>query len=213
MKDDHETVAGGGLASAGAAPFSRRHLMGRFGKGAVAVGVVAWITPEILIATPTAAGAVSQCPDKDNDGDDCDPDKNGGGGDGGDNGGDGGDNGGNGGNNGDQNAPPQSSPSGGSNGGTGGSTGSGSSTGGAGVINSTSPAVDASGSSTNPAAPAFAASQGSSSGGSLPFTGGNLARDTELAGALIGGGWLLTRWAARRNRAAVEGEPGPEPDA
>ena len=139
--------------------------MRRVGKGAVAAGVVAWVTPEILIATPTSAGAMSSPPNN-------------------------------------QNGPPQSSGGGGSAGGSNGQSGS------------TQPQVAASGNSGS-AAPVSAGAQGAGSGGSLPFTGLDLEAEAAAAGALIGGGWLLTRWAARkRNRdpgiehAGGEARPG-----
>jgi hypothetical protein len=185
--------------------------MGRLGKGAVAAGVVAWVTPEILIATPTTAGAISQppqCQDKDGDNDDCDPDPNGGDGD--DKGGDGGGDNNpspNNGNNGD-NGPAQSSPSGGATAGAGGgSQGSGP---GPGPGNPAQPQFAAAGGSGGPAGSTLAAQQGTS-GGSLPFTGSNLLLDTEVAGALIGGGWLMTRWAARRRTQAADGGPDDAP--
>jgi hypothetical protein len=65
-------VEGSGLSGTGSAPrspshdapavMSRRQALGRFSKGAVAAGVAAWVTPEILLAMPTAAGALSAPP-------------------------------------------------------------------------------------------------------------------------------------------------------
>jgi len=54
-------------AAFGSAPgpkplMSRRQALGRVSKGAIAAGVVAWVTPEILIATPTAAAADALSP-------------------------------------------------------------------------------------------------------------------------------------------------------
>lgn len=46
----------------GSSVMSRRQALGRFSKGAVAAGVAAWVAPEILVATPSAAGALSAPP-------------------------------------------------------------------------------------------------------------------------------------------------------
>ncbi len=175
------------LGTANPAALSRRQLMGRMGKGVVAAGVVAWVTPEILIATPTAAGATSgppQCQDKDGNGDDCDPNQ---GGDNGDNGGDGGDDG----NGGDPNGGTNGDSSGyNPNGGGGNQTDNGAN----GTY--TTPQYSAAGGSSSSLGPTLAAAQGS--GGGLPLTGSNLAADAAVGSTLIGGGWLLTRWAAAR---------------
>jgi hypothetical protein len=41
---------------------SRRQALGKVSKGAAAVGVAAWVMPEILVARPTVAGAMSNPP-------------------------------------------------------------------------------------------------------------------------------------------------------
>src|SRR5579872_3284354 len=77
---------------------SRRQMVGRVGRGAVAAGLVAWVAPEILFATPNTADAMSAPPGCDDnhpgngqygDWGACKPGSGGNGGDGGD-GGDGG---------------------------------------------------------------------------------------------------------------------------
>jgi len=47
---------------------SRRRAISRVSKGAIAAGVVAWVTPEILIATPDPAAAMSAPPGGGNNG-------------------------------------------------------------------------------------------------------------------------------------------------
>ena len=181
------------LGTAGPRALSRRQLMGRLGKGVVVAGVAAWVTPEILIATPAGAWTSSgepQCQDKDGDGDDCDPDQsNPDNGDGGDNNGD--PNGDNRGNNGDQNGPQRDSN--------------------AGSNSVTPPQYSASGSGSS-LGPTLASAQGNG-GGSLPLTGSNLAADAAVGSTLVGGGWLLTRWAAARraNPLTDVGDAGEDP--
>jgi hypothetical protein len=41
---------------------SRRQAIGKVSKGAAAIGVAAWVAPEILVARPTVAGAMSNPP-------------------------------------------------------------------------------------------------------------------------------------------------------
>jgi len=141
--------------------------MGRFSKGAVVAGVAAWVTPEILIATPTAAGALSAPP---------------------------------GGGSGNPGTPPGSGST--TGGGGSGSNPISSGSGGATIDASSGQAGQVAGTSS-PAGPATAAS-----GGSLPFTGFSALRDAEIGGALVLGGWALTRWASNTPRPAPAAETG-----
>jgi hypothetical protein len=185
-------------------------MVGRVSKGALAAGVVAWVTPEILIARPTAAGAMSAPPDcRDPEGQ-CT-----GGGDTGNTGNTG--NTGSGGNvrggGGDGAGGPQggTAGSGGSTTGPGGSTSPGATAGGGGqgtgsdLVNAVQPVVAASGSSSPGVVPATA---GAGSNGSLPFAGLNAFTDAEVGGAMVVGGWLLTRWSGRRGAVAAAGAAG-----
>jgi hypothetical protein len=167
--------------------------MGRLGKGVVVAGVAAWVTPEILIATPAGAWTSSgqpECQDKDGDNDDCDPHKNPDP-NGDPNGNNGDPNGDNRGNNGDQNGPQRDSN--------------------AGSNSVTPPQYSAAGSGSS-LGPTLASAQGNA-GGSLPLTGSNLAADAAVGSTLVGGGWLLTRWAAARRAKPLTdvGDAGEDP--
>jgi hypothetical protein len=69
--------------------------------------------------------------------------------------------------------------------------------------------------STLPATTASASSSGPSgnTATSLAFTGFELQRDTEIAVALLAGGWAMHHWASRPLRAAAKGVAGSPPGA
>jgi hypothetical protein len=219
-----------------ASRMSRRQMVGRVGRGAVAAGVAAWVVPEILIATPNTADAMSAppgCDDRpgkgaygDNWG--CSPGNGGNGGNGGgwNNGGDGnnggGANGGGGGGSGGDPPGDSGDPSTGntgtsSPGGGGGAGGTGT---GASGANGAQPTVAAGSGAVTPVMAAAsggpggpAAGDGSGgSGGFLAFTGFDALQDAEIGTAMVVGGWLLTRWASRaRGAGGSTPTAGPPP--
>ncbi len=69
--------------------------------------------------------------------------------------------------------------------------------------------------STFPATTASASTSGPSgnTATSLAFTGFELQRDTEIAVALLAGGWAMHHWASRPLRAAAKGVAGSPPGA
>ncbi len=172
---------------AGTSRISRRQMMTRVSKGAVVAGVAAWVVPEILIATPSAAATCSQDPSA------CPPDSP------------------------QQPVPQSPSPSDGSNPTNptnptnpsnpttpGGTTGGG------------PPTSPSGGTTVSTPVPATAALEsgtgtGSTSGGGLPFTGFDALHDAEIGTAMIAGGWALKRWASRRAVRPAHATPSGDP--
>jgi hypothetical protein len=157
-----------------ASPLSRRQALGRISRGALIAGTSAWVVPEILIARPTAAGALSSpgIVNPVNPGDPGDP------------GGSGTPGGG---------SPvgivtatgaPSTAASGGVGAGGGASSQGGSDGGGVAYPPSTK-------------GKSAGAPSGSGDNGVLAFTGFDALRDAELGASMIVGGWALTRWASK----------------
>lgn len=189
----------GSAPAAGRGAITRRQAIGKVSKGAAMVGVAAWITPEILMATPSAAGALSPPP------------------------------GGGGGTGVGVGVGVGVGASGSADAGGGGSSvgAGGAASGSANLSGSTSPplAHTAAG-STSGVTLDSSISRGPISGGALPaadrtatvpFSGFDAVRDVEIGTAAVVGGWLLTRWAGAKPGAVLDGPAagpaGPHPPA
>lgn len=182
--------AGGDAARRTEPVLTRRQAMGRVTKGAAALGLAAWVTPEILVATPQPAGALSPPPGGSSPGGQPTTSPGGSG----------------------PGAPGPTGPGGSGTTGTG-AAGSGAgataTVGASGSLGASGPGTAATvGASASPRLQAAA-------GGSLPFTGFDAVRDVEIGGAMVVGGWLLHRWASHSDgtdgaTASPPGGPGPD---
>jgi hypothetical protein len=218
------------------ARLSRRDVIGRFSKGAVVAGASLWVIPEIVIARPTAAGALSGgIPGGTGGaGSSSVTGSTGGTGSSGGTGGTGG-SGSNGTNGIDPygggidpygdpfanglGAPGTSSMGGATTAGTGTSVGSSSSSGsnsgtgsgaasGFGTVGETSPTAET-------AAPNAGSGAASGAGNAvekaLAFTGLDSLRNVEIGSALVVGGWAVTRWASNRSPSSNLAPDEPDP--
>lgn len=184
--------AGGDAARRTGPVLTRRQAMGRVTKGAAALGLAAWVTPEILVATPQPAGALSPPPGGSSPGGQPTTSPGGPG----------------------SGGPGPTGPGGSGTTGAGspgsGSAGATATIGASGSLGTSDPGTSAAvGASASPRLQAAA-------GGSLPFTGFDAVRDAEIGGAMVVGGWLLHRWASHgggADGATTPQQAGPGPDA